>query len=105
MQVMWKTGIVVRLRVEAGVIAERSLAPPLARLDVALEHDVRARRHFEIDGDALHHLDAALRARNPPSSSSSSPSGIGAVAQYGSTGSGLSATATSSRLPSRSATR
>ena len=33
--------------------------------------------------DALDHLDAALRDRKPPSSSSSSPSGIGAVAQYG----------------------
>ena len=33
------------------------------------------------------------------------PFGIGAVAQYGSAGSAPSATATSSRLPSRSATR
>ena len=46
-----------------------------------------------------------FRDRKPPSSSSSSPSGIGAVAQYGSTGSALSATATSSRFPSFSATR
>ena len=47
------------------------------------------------------HLTSSIRrrARNPASSSSSSPSGIGAVAQYGSTGSGPSATATSSRLP------
>ena len=41
--------VVVGLRIEAGVIAERPFAAPLARLDVALEHDVRARRHLEID--------------------------------------------------------
>ena len=52
--------IVVGLRIEAGVIAEGPFAPPLARLDVAFEHDVRARGHLEIDADAFHHLDAAV---------------------------------------------
>ena len=46
-------------RIEARVIAERALPPPLARLDVALEHDVRAGRHLEIDRHGLHELDPA----------------------------------------------
>ena len=58
MQVRWKTGIVVRMRVEAGVIAERTFAPPLARLDVALQHDLRVGRDLEIDRHALDELDA-----------------------------------------------
>ena len=49
---------IVGERIEAGVIAERPFAAPLARLDVAFEHDVRARRHLEIDRDRLHQLDA-----------------------------------------------
>jgi hypothetical protein len=47
-------------RVQPGVIAERPFAPALARLNVAFEHDLRVGRHFEIDGPALHQLDAAL---------------------------------------------
>jgi hypothetical protein len=53
--------VVVGLRVQPGVIAERPFASALARLHVAFEHDVRARRHLEIDGDALDQLDAPPR--------------------------------------------
>ena len=56
--VMWKTGIVVGMRIETGVIPERALAPPLARLDVSFEDDLRARRHLEIDGNAFDEIDA-----------------------------------------------
>ena len=45
-------------RIEARVVAERPFPAPLAGLDVAFEHDMRARRHLEIDGDSLHELDA-----------------------------------------------
>ena len=50
--------VVVGMRIEAGVIAERSLAAALARLDVAFEHDLGVRRHLEVDRDALDELDA-----------------------------------------------
>ena len=44
-------------RVEAGVVAERPLGQPLARLDVALQHDLRVRRHLQRHGQAVDHLD------------------------------------------------
>ncbi len=52
---------VVGQRVEARVVAERALAAPLARLDVAFEHDVGLRRHLEVDRPRLHQLDPATR--------------------------------------------
>ena len=55
--------IVVGLRVEAGVVAERTFAASLARLDVAFEHDVRARRDFEVDADAFDDLDPPPREK------------------------------------------
>ena len=58
-----KDGKVVGLRIEARVIAERPLAAPLSRFDIAFEHDVRARRHFEIDRDALDQFDPAPRKK------------------------------------------
>ena len=57
-------GIVVGVRVEAGVIAERPLAAALAGLDVAFEDDLRVGRHFHVDRDALHELDA-VAAKEP----------------------------------------
>jgi hypothetical protein len=36
-----KDRIVVRVRIEARVIAERSFAPPLAGIDVSLDDDLR----------------------------------------------------------------
>src|SRR5438132_13706142 len=51
-------GVVVGLRIQPGVIAKGTFTPALARLDIAFEDDVRARRDLEIDADALHHLDS-----------------------------------------------
>jgi hypothetical protein len=39
-------------------IAERPLATPLVGIHLALEHDMRARRHLESDGSAPDQLDA-----------------------------------------------
>src|SRR5439155_15097034 len=44
-------------RVVAGVVAERPLLADLFLLDVALEHDLRARGNLDPDGYALHELD------------------------------------------------
>ena len=49
---------VVGQRVEARVIAERPLAATLAGLDVALDHDLRVRRHLEVDRDGLDEVHA-----------------------------------------------
>jgi len=46
------------------VIAERPFPAALARLDVALEHDVRARGHFEGDSHALDELDPLPRQKS-----------------------------------------
>ncbi len=43
------------------MIAERPLAAPLSRFDIAFEHNMRARRHFEIDRDAFDQVDPAPR--------------------------------------------
>ena len=51
-------------RVEAGVVAERALRRALARLDVALQHDLRVRRHLQRHGEAVDHLDP-LAAQEP----------------------------------------
>ena len=50
--------VVVRMRIETGVVAERSFAPALARIHVTLEDDLRVGRHLEVVRDALHELDA-----------------------------------------------
>ena len=50
---------VVRLGIEAGVVAERTFPPALTRLDVAFEDDVSARGDVQVVRHALHHLDAA----------------------------------------------
>src|SRR5581483_11144906 len=53
-------------RVVAGVVAERALLADLVLRDVALEHDLGARRHLDPDRDALDELDrlAAQEARH-----------------------------------------
>ena len=43
--------------VEAGVVAEGPLVGEVVLLDVALEHDLRVRRHLEVDGLRLDELD------------------------------------------------
>ena len=72
--------IVVGERIEPGVIAERALAPALAGLDVAFEHDLRVGGHLEVDGDALDELDTLAAqgsrrasARRAPRASARSP--------------------------------
>src|SRR3954471_19355494 len=52
--------------VVAGVVSERPLLADLVLLDVALEHDLRPRRHLDADADALDELDplAAQEARD-----------------------------------------
>ena len=56
-----KDWIVVRQRIEAGMIAERPFAPErLCRVDIAFDHDIGVGRHLDIDGNALHQLDAFL---------------------------------------------
>jgi hypothetical protein len=47
------------------VIAERSFHAQIGVVDVALEHEFRVSRHFQIDGFALHefHGFAAQQAR------------------------------------------
>ena len=52
-----KDRVLIRHRVEAGVVAEGTFAAQLAQFDVAFEHDLGVRRNFEIDGFALHNLD------------------------------------------------
>ena len=44
-------------RVVTGVVAERAFGADLVFLDVALEHDLRARRDLDPDADAFHELD------------------------------------------------
>ena len=83
-------------RVVAGVVAERPLGREVARLDVALEHDLRVRGN--LDGDRLRRNELDRRAlRKPASMNSSMCFGSGADAEYALTGSSPSATATSSR--------
>ena len=52
--------VIIDRGVEAGVIAERSFRPHLARLDVAFEDEIDVGRDFEIDRLALHQLDGFL---------------------------------------------
>ncbi len=66
-------------RVEAGVVAERALGQPLARLDPALEDDLRVRRHLQRHGEAVDHLHPLAR-RNPANRYSSMSPGSGADA-------------------------
>ena len=59
-----KHRVVIRLRIQAGVVAKRTLATALPRLHIPFEHDVRAGRHFEIDRHARHELDSAPRQKS-----------------------------------------
>ena len=52
-----KDGIVVCEGVVARVVAERSLAAHLVRIDIALKDDLRRRGHLKIDRNALHEFD------------------------------------------------
>ena len=47
-------------RIKTGVIAERAFGAQLAQFDVSFEHDFGLRRHLQVAGLALHHLDGAL---------------------------------------------
>jgi len=51
--------IIVRQRVKAGVVAERALPSQLAGLHVALEHDLRCGRNFQVNRPAGDHLHGA----------------------------------------------
>ena len=56
-----KNRIVVGQRIKAGMIAERPFTPErLRRIDIAFDDDVRVRRHFDVDGNALDQFDAFL---------------------------------------------
>ena len=61
--------VFVGQRIEAGVVAERPFGAQLAEFDVALEHDLGIGRELPDRGLALHHLDRALIAGSPRSSS------------------------------------
>ena len=55
-----KNGIVVCQCVEAGVIAERTFRPQFVEFHVTFQHNLRVRRHFEVDSLALDQLDSLL---------------------------------------------
>ena len=52
--------ILVRERIEPGVIAKRTLGAKLVQLHIAFENDLRVCRHFQIHGFALHQFDGLL---------------------------------------------
>ena len=97
---MWvaMVGVLVRQRVEAGVVAERAFGAQFAQLDIAFEHDLGIRRHFEVARLALHHLDRTLPRRKPAIIISSRSGGSGRMAEYMVAGSAPIATATSIRF-------
>ena len=84
-------------RVVAGVVAERALEAELVLLDVALEHDLRVRRHLEVVARRTWTISTGRPRKKPASISSPMCFGSGALAEYAVTGSSPSATATGMR--------
>ena len=51
-----KHRVIVFQRIKSGVIPKRAFRAHFAQVHIAFQHDLRVRRHFEIDRLALHHF-------------------------------------------------
>ena len=74
--------VLVRQRVEAGVVAEGPLGAQFAQVDVALEHDLGVGRHFQVRPFRSAPSPPACRAGSRRSSSRPRPAAAGGWRQY-----------------------